>query len=99
VEKKRNIMTRDIIEIREDLCDGCGDCASGCAEGAIQIIIGKTRLVKEEFCDGFGDCVSVCPTGALKVIKRDARAFDEHATIDNLLATQGTLAVQRFQEA
>ena len=37
----------------------------GCAEGALQLIDGKARLVKEDFCDGFGDCVGTCPTGAL----------------------------------
>jgi Fe-S-cluster-containing hydrogenase component 2 len=92
-------MTRDIIEIKEELCNGCGDCAIGCAEGAIQIIDGKAKLVREEFCDGFGDCVGVCPTGALTVVKRAAPAFDEQATIINLLATQGPEAVRRYQEA
>ncbi len=92
-------MTRDIIEINEELCNGCGDCVVGCAEGAIQLIDGKARLVREEFCDGFGDCVGVCPTGALTVVKRVAPQFDEQATIRNLLATEGIEGVRRYHEA
>ncbi len=92
-------MTRDIIEINEALCDGCGDCIIGCSEGAIKIVDGKARLVKEEFCDGFGDCVGACPTGALKIVRRSAPGFDETATVRHLLETQGPEAVRRFQEA
>lgn len=92
-------MTRDIIEINEALCDGCGDCVVGCSEGAIQIINGKAKLVREDFCDGFGDCVAVCHSGALKVIKRDAPAFDDEATRAHLLRTQGPDALRRYEEA
>jgi ferredoxin len=38
-------MKRQIIEIDEELCDGCEECIPGCPEGAIQIIDGKARLV------------------------------------------------------
>lgn len=92
-------MTRDIIEIHEELCDGCGDCVVGCSEGAIQIVNGKARLVREDFCDGFGDCVAVCHSGALKVIRREAPAFDEEETRAHLLRTQGPDAVRRYEEA
>jgi NAD-dependent dihydropyrimidine dehydrogenase PreA subunit len=92
-------MTRDIIEINEALCDGCGDCVVGCSEGAIQIINGKAKLVREDFCDGFGDCVAVCHSSALKVIKRDAPAFDDEATRAHLLRTQGPDALRRYEEA
>ena len=92
-------MVRDIIEITEELCDGCGDCVVGCSEGAIQIIDGKARLLREEFCDGFGDCVGVCHTGALKVIRRSAAEFDDAATRRHLRETQGAEAVRRYEEA
>ncbi len=92
-------MTREIIEINEELCDGCGDCVVGCSEGAIQIVDGKAKLVKEQFCDGFGDCVGVCPTGALTIIKREAPAFDDAATRQHLLETQGIEGLRRYEEA
>jgi Fe-S-cluster-containing hydrogenase component 2 len=53
------------------------DCA--CAEGAIQIIDGKARVVDDSFCDGLGACLGDCPQGAITIIEREAPAFDEEA--------------------
>ena len=90
---------RKIIEIDEAKCNGCGNCITGCAEGALQLVNGKARLVKEQFCDGFGDCIGTCPTGALTITERESDAFDEDATRDNLLKTQGEEAVRRIDTA
>jgi Fe-S-cluster-containing hydrogenase component 2 len=52
---------------------------SPCAEGAIQIVDRKARVVRDELCDGAGFCLGVCPTGALTIEVRGAVAFDHEA--------------------
>jgi len=88
---------RNIIQIDEELCDGCGECVPSCAEGALQIIDGKARLVSDVLCDGLGACLGECPTGALTVIQRDATGFDEAAVAAHLMAVSAPGASVRVQ--
>ncbi len=78
--RKDHMQTkRKIIEIDDERCDGCGRCVIACAEGALQIINGKARVVSDNLCDGIGACIVECPQDALKIIERQAEEYDPEA--------------------
>jgi NAD-dependent dihydropyrimidine dehydrogenase PreA subunit len=77
-------VKRKIIEINEEKCSGCGLCTTACAEGAIELINGKAKLVSEVYCDGLGACLGECPEGALTIIERESQEFSPEAVEEHL---------------
>lgn len=71
------MVKRNVIEIDQDLCIGCGLCTKACHQGAIQLIDGKAQLITDSYCDGLGMCLPNCPVDAIKLVEKETAAFDE----------------------
>ncbi|HDM23350.1 disulfide reductase [archaeon] len=55
-----------VAEVNEEICSGCGVCASICPYSAIEIVEGVAR-VNEILCAGCGTCSAACPSGAMQL--------------------------------
>ncbi|HBK59509.1 MAG TPA: hypothetical protein DDZ84_01775 [Firmicutes bacterium] len=76
-----------VLAVDTGRCIGCGMCAMGCPEGAIELDSQRGLAFKCDLCGGDPRCVGACPTGALaytspgKVVARQRRAHVWAATV------------------
>src|SRR4030042_177605 len=91
------MVKREIININEDKCNGCGDCIPNCPEGEIQVIDKKARLISDLFCDGLGACIGHCPQGAITIEEREAGEYDEKKVMENIVK-QGNNVIRAHLE-
>jgi len=60
---------------RKDCIIGCDRCVAVCPSFVLEIVEGKSDVVRGEWCIGCGHCGAVCPTGA---ILHEGSCFDLH---------------------
>lgn len=82
------MAVRKIVYIDEKKCDGCGLCIPNCAEGALQIVDGKAKVISDIYCDGLGACLGHCPQDAISIVEREADEFDEKAVEEMLKSNE-----------
>lgn len=65
-----NVTARSafVLQVDEDLCQGCEDCVESCQFEAIEVKF--VSRVDKNRCVGCGACVTVCPENALTLIRR-----------------------------
>lgn len=90
-------MKRQIVNIDEEKCNGCGLCIPNCHEGALQIIDGKTRLISDLMCDGLGACLGHCPEDAITIEEREADPYDEVAVIKEMIPAGKNVIIAHLQ--
>jgi uncharacterized Fe-S center protein len=61
------------VQVAADLCIGCGKCLSACAQAAISIKNGTSRINPDR-CAGCGRCLPLCPVDAIDPVSNSSNA-------------------------
>ncbi len=62
-----NSYLNNTLELRPDLCNGCGICVEVCPHAVFVVVDGQAMLPGYEACMECGACQVNCPTGAISV--------------------------------
>lgn len=76
-------MTKHDVLINENLCIGCGLCASDCVAGFITVKDQKAKVGKAG-CIACGHCEAICPQNAITLtgFEDESETYDEQTRLD-----------------
>ena len=60
-------MSRVIIVINTQLCNGCGICIELCPSAVFTLHNGEIKVVNEDNCIYCLGCIALCPKKAIKI--------------------------------
>ena len=81
--RKELLHEPTVASVDEEVCSGCGYCASVCAYKAIEIDPRRrVAVVNEAVCEGCGACAATCPSGAIQHKNFTFRQFFEMIDVE-----------------
>jgi len=83
-----------MLQVRKDLCLGCGVCAQNCPQQAISLLWGKAEINPSK-CNLCRLCLEVCPQGAIIDVIPVSR--EELQTLITTLKQKADDLIERLQ--
>jgi len=84
-----------MLQIREDLCLGCGLCTANCPQQAIWLLEGRAKIDQSK-CNLCRRCIEICPRGA--IVERIPASKEELRNLVSDLRQQTNHLLQRLEK-
>jgi Fe-S-cluster-containing hydrogenase component 2 len=84
-----------MVQVRKDLCTGCGFCAANCPQQAISLVTGQAKIDRSR-CNGCRLCIELCPQGAI-IEKAPVSTQELHTTVTSMSSRANEL-IERIEK-
>lgn len=86
-----------MVEVREDICIGCGACAADCLGRVIRMKEGKASVSAS--CIQCGHCVAICPVSAVSIPEYEMDEVEEYVPETFDIAPENMLHMIKFRRS